>query len=81
MNKPLIKLSLLSALLISSQGWCGNTSVDLRFGHNTNSEANDSRIKVMHQADNGFYFSVEAAQTITIRFLAIPIATVPMIKA
>ena len=62
MNKPLIKLSLLSALLISSQGWCGNTSVDLRFGHNTNSEANDSRIKVMHQADNGFYFSVEAAQ-------------------
>lgn len=53
MNKPLIKLSLLSALLISSQGWCGNTSVDLRFGHNTNSEANDSRIKVMHQADNG----------------------------
>lgn len=62
MKKTIIKVTCISALLLSTQGWCGNTSVDLRFGHNTRSDVNDSRIKVMHQADNGFYFSVEAAQ-------------------
>lgn len=56
------KTLLITTLLASLPAWCANTSVDLRFGHNTNSDANDSRIKVMHQADNGFYFSVEAAQ-------------------
>ena len=62
MKKTIIKATCISALLLSTQGWCGNTSVDLRFGHNTRSDVNDSRIKVMHQANNGFYFSVEAAQ-------------------
>lgn len=62
MKKIIIKATCISALLLSTQGWCGNTSVDLRFGHNTRSDVNDSRIKVMHQANNGFYFSVEAAQ-------------------
>lgn len=78
--KNLIRTCSLSALLISSRGWCGNTAVDLRFGHNTNSDVNDSRIKVMHRADNGFYFSVEAAQNHNDTFLAIPIVTTPMIK-
>ncbi|HDT5423408.1 TPA: hypothetical protein QHJ63_002008 [Enterobacter hormaechei subsp. steigerwaltii] len=62
MKKIIIKATCISALLLSTQGWCGNTSVDLRFGHNIRSDVNDSRIKVMHQANNGFYFSVEAAQ-------------------
>jgi hypothetical protein len=62
MKNIIIKATCISALFISGQAWCGNTSVDLRFGHNTRSDVNDSRIKVMHQADNGFYFSVEAAQ-------------------
>ncbi|MED5758830.1 hypothetical protein VZ191_10720, partial [Enterobacter roggenkampii] len=55
MKKTIIKATCISALLLSTQGWCGNTSVDLRFGHNTRSDVNDSRIKVMHQANNGFY--------------------------
>lgn len=77
MKKIIIKATCISALLLSTQGWCGNTSVDLRFGHNTRADVNDSRIKVMHQANNGFYFSVEAAQTIMIRFLVIPTDIIP----
>lgn len=80
MKKTIIKATCISALLLSTQGWCGNTSVDLRFGHNTRSDVNDSRIKVMHQANNGFYFSVEAAQTTTIPFLVIPTDIIPMTK-
>lgn len=62
MKITIIKATCISTLLLSAQGWCGSTSVDLRFGHNTRSDVNDSRIKMMHQANNGFYFSVEAAQ-------------------
>ncbi|WP_414641550.1 hypothetical protein [Buttiauxella sp.] len=62
MNTSNSKIALLTSLIISNAAWCATTAVDVRFGHNTNSDVNDSRIKVMHQADNGFYSSVEAAQ-------------------
>lgn len=68
MKKIIIKATCISALLLSTQGWCGNTSVDLRFGHNTRSDVNDSRIKVMHQANNGFTSPLKPHRTIIIRF-------------
>ncbi len=80
MKKTIIKATCISVLLLSTQGWCGNTSVDLRFGHNTRSDVNDSRIKVMHQANNGFYFSVEAAQNHNDTFLVIPTDIIPTTK-
>ena len=58
------KAVLLSTLVAASSlhAVAGETKLDVRFGHNTESNIRDSRVKFMHTFESGFYFSAEAAQ-------------------
>lgn len=58
--KTLLCTAMLTAL--AAPAMAGETKLDVRFGHNTNSDIKDSRVKFMHTFDSGFYFSAEAAQ-------------------
>lgn len=59
----ILKGLLCFSVIYSSFGWSGNTWVDVRAAHNVRADSNETRIKFMHQANNGFYFSAEATQS------------------
>ncbi|ELY3457085.1 hypothetical protein SMY44_003607 [Cronobacter sakazakii] len=59
----LLKVCLCIPVIYSVSGWTGTTWVDVRGAHNIRADTNETRIKFMHQATNGFYFSAEATQS------------------